>query len=249
MTDTCYFCKKEYVKRTLTRKFCSLLCANRCNLNRLQTIQYPENSEQFAEFIGICLGDGCAGSYQTSITLNSIADRDYIPYVVSLCEQLFSLVPKIVKKKNENAIEIRINSKRVGIFLRKMGIISYMKTIPSWILAERKYRRRCVRGLFDTEGSISFKRYKNKRGISLYKQLNFRNTDIKLMTLVRDTLLEAGVAPTVTLKKSLYISNNNAIDRVRKIIGFSNPKLLLKSSINTIEEYEDWQEHNLTQFI
>ena len=63
------------------------------------------------------------------------------------------------------------------------------------------YKRACVRGLFDTEGSISFKLYSSAKGMRVYKQLNFRNADVKLMRFVRDELADLGLKPTMTLKR------------------------------------------------
>lgn len=234
----CPFCKKEFRKRTRTYKFCSLICSNRFNLNHKNEVILPKKNVNLAEFIGICLGDGCVTKYQTSITLNSIVDYQYLPYVVSLAKKLFQgATVSVMPNKRENSTDVRVNSITVATFLRDMGIISNAKYVPAWILANSEYTKACIRGLFDTEGSISFKQYVSKKGISIYKQLNFRNANISLMTFVRDNLINLGLKPTITLKRSLYLSNDRSIDTFRQIIGFSNPKLLKRSLISDIDAY------------
>lgn len=237
----CCNCKKTFRKRERKYKFCSISCSNRFNLNNKHVVKLPRQSKKLAEFIGICLGDGYSSIYQTEITLNAIADKEYIPYVVSLSHTLFLGATISYKKKvSENAVHVLINSKDGSDFLRKMGNIPNNKFIPSWIYKRPSYIKACIRGLFDTEGSISFKVYKGKVKIGLYKQLNFRNTNPILMKFIRDELVALGFTPTRTLKKSLYLSNHESIVRFVKVIGFSNPKLQERSRITTIESYNHW---------
>lgn len=232
MIGECLYCKQSFRKREEKRKFCSLRCASNFNKNGLKEVVLPSHGSEFAEFIGICLGDGCISGYQVSVTLNKHADSDYIPYVYDLMKKLFPGVRvSLIEKVKDHAIDVRLYSKTVVTFLQEMGIVSNRKKIPAWIYEKESYKKACVRGLFDTEGSISFKKYKSKRGELYYKQLNFRNTNTEYMKLVRDVLLHLGLKPTMTLKKSLYISNQMAIDTFRHEIGFSNPKLSNKSII------------------
>lgn len=226
----CLNCKNKFRKRERKRKFCSLTCASRYNLNGLRIVTLPEKSYELAEFIGICLGDGDATRYQVGVVLNSIVDKQYASYVLKLVKSLFP-EPSIsfFKRSKENALVIKINSSIVSKFVKEMGIVSNSKYVPKWILENPDYQKACIRGLFDTEGSISFKRYKSRKGIRLHKQLNFRNYNIELMRFVRDGLLDLGLKPTMTLKKSLYLSNNKSISIFVDQIGFSNPKLLIKA--------------------
>lgn len=238
----CLYCKREFRKREQKYKFCSLICANNFNKNGLKDIKLPSKSKFLAEFVGICLGDGCVSKYQIGITLNTIADKNYIPYVINLINYLFPTIKvKLVKKQDMNALDVRINSRIISDFLLNMGIIPNNKKVPDWILTSREYRNYCLRGLFDTEGSISFKTYVSKKGISLYKQLNFRNVNEKLMKFTRDTLKDMGLRPTMTVKKSLYLSTHESIDYFREMVGFGNPKLTERCNIRTIEEYNRWK--------
>lgn len=225
----CKYCNKEFRKREQKYKFCSLICSSNYNRNGLKKIKLPRKSKMLAEFVGICLGDGNVSKYQIGITLNTVADKNYIPYVIKLYNSLFpELKVNLVKKKGENAVEVRINSKIVSDFLLNMGIVPNNKKVPNWIHDSSNYKKFCVRGLFDTEGSVSTKNYLSKKGGKTYYQLNFRNYNKRLMKFVRDTLLELKLKPTLSLKNSLYISNSHDLMIFNKEIGFSNPKLLAK---------------------
>ncbi len=237
----CRHCKKSFRKREQKYKFCSRYCSNNFNKNGLIKVALPQSSNQLAEFVGICLGDGNVSKYQVGITLNSVADKEYISYVMYLIHKLFPEIKISVIQKKEQAVDLRINSRIVSEFFYNMGIIPHNKKIPAWIFTSPTYIKFCVRGLFDTEGSISFKIYVSKKGTSLYKQLNFRNYDKNLVMFVRDTLKGMGLKPTMNLAKSLYLSNHKSIDQFREEIGFGNPKLARRSKIYTIEEYSHWK--------
>lgn len=238
----CKKCKKKFKKQYGSHTFCSLTCSNRYNLNGLKKIKLPRHSVMLAEFIGIIMGDGHVSKYYTTISLNSIADAKYVPYVKKLSSILFPNTPiSIMPRKGKNLVVIQISSRIVADYLRKMGMISYKKSIPSWIFKRTSYRKALMKGLFDTEGSISFKTYQSRTGTSVYKQLNFRNADQQLMRFVRDELTTLGLRPTRTLRRSLYLSNHNAIEAYRNEIGFGNHKLLQRSKINDYSGYCKWR--------
>ena len=83
--------------------------------------------------------------------------------------------------------------------------------------------------------------YKSRKGISVYKQLNFRNYNQNLMRFVRDALQKLGMHPTKTLKHSLYLSNHEGIERYGQIIGFGNKKLLERSLVVDYTSYQKWR--------
>lgn len=238
----CLLCKKEFKKRYSQKKFCSLLCANRHNLNGLNQISLPKNSLALAEFVGIMLGDGHVSKYFVGISLNSIADAEYIKYVAGLSKKLFPEAPiSIMPKKTQNCTSIQISSRIIADFLKSMDLMPRKKKVASWILENESYTKACTKGLIDTEGSISFKIYKSRRGISVYKQLNFRNYNQNLMHFVRDTLQTLGMRPTKTLKHSLYLSDHEGIERYGQIIGFGNKKLLERSLVVDYTSYQKWR--------
>src|SRR5665811_87527 len=57
-----------------------------------KTIRTPKPSREFAEFIGIMLGDGGINNpWQANITMNSVADAKYAIYVEKLIQKLFGI--------------------------------------------------------------------------------------------------------------------------------------------------------------
>ena len=234
----CLFCKKKFRKREQKYKFCSLICSSNYNKNGLKSIIIPSKSMELAELIGILLGDGYISKYQISITLNSIADKKYVPSVIMLIDNLFPSVGiKQIKRKNENAIDIKFNSKIIADYFYSIGIVANNKKIPEWFLNNKNYRYSCLRGLIDTEGSISFKLYNGKRKNSIYKQLNFRNKNQEILTFARNVMIELGLRPTDSRGYSIYLSNNNDINIYRMLVGFRNPKLHIRSLVYTQDEY------------
>ena len=138
----CLLCKKEFKKRYSQKKFCSLLCANRHNLNCLNQISLPKNSLALAEFVGIMLGDGHVSKYFAGIALNSIADAEYIKYVARLSKKLFPEAPiSIMPKKMQNYTSIQISSRIIADFLRSMDLIPHKKKIAPWILENESYTK------------------------------------------------------------------------------------------------------------
>lgn len=75
------------------------------NKSHRKLVRLPPRSVRFAEFIGIMMGDGGINNeWQANITLNSIADRAYADYVVTLCVELFGITPTVRKRKTRNAL-------------------------------------------------------------------------------------------------------------------------------------------------
>lgn len=131
MVVKCFHCKKSFKKKYKSQKFCSLVCANRFNLNGLKRINLPKQNKDLAEFIGIMLGDGYVGKYFSRIFLNSVADKDYVNYVTQLARKLFGQKAVAIRpEKHQNLINIQISSRIVSDFLRGFGLIPYCKTIP-----------------------------------------------------------------------------------------------------------------------
>ena len=142
ITGFCKNCRSKFRKRENKYLFCSIKCANGYNKNGLNNVSLPKHNANLAEFIGICLGDGHVSKYQVTISLNSIADRDYINYVVRLASKLFpGSTTSVLERKNYNMVDIKINSVIVSKFMKKNGVVSNSKFIPQWISKKSVYNR------------------------------------------------------------------------------------------------------------
>lgn len=240
--QNCPFCYHAFKRKYPTQRFCSENCANKYNRNGLKQITLPAKSEDLAEFIGILLGDGDLTQYQVTVTLNTDADKDYIPYVFSLIRKVFpQLTPTINDRKTECCTKIRFSSRIAVDFFKDMGVRSGKPLVPKWIYGKQTYLLACLRGLIDTEGSIGFKIYQSNTTQNVYRQLIFTNRNPVLLTFATDVLNLLGFHCTQSKIKNIYISNDFDIDRYRSIIGFHNPKLEQRSLLRDYASYINWR--------
>ncbi len=180
-------------------------------------INIPEKSENLAEFIGIMLGDGSITPTQVTVTLGK-KDK-YENYVEKLMQKLFHIQIKTIHLKTGNAV-IYFGSTEVVQWLRNMGLVfnkvKYQVDIPSWIFKKKKYMRKTLRGLNDTDGSI----YKLKFG----RQISFTNRSAPLLKSVQRIYQELGFNPSKISSYKVYLTKQRDIDKYFKEIGFGNKK-------------------------
>jgi len=120
------------------------------------------NSVDFAEFVGILLGDGCIYSDYTGfcISCHKILDYEYvINYISPLIMRLFNAQPAIYISNKQQSIRCTFYSKRIGRFLKDFGLPLGKKKlqvtkIPSIFFDNKKLLAACIRGLVDTDGSF-----------------------------------------------------------------------------------------------
>jgi len=124
-----------------------------------------EYTEDFAELVGIILGDGNIGRRTVQISVGTRYGELYIEYVKRLIARVLPEV-KIGEyhKSDCNAVDLKIHSASFVRQLMEDGLkIGDKKenqiSVPHWIEENEVYSLRCFRGLLDTDGSI----YKNTR--------------------------------------------------------------------------------------
>lgn len=123
-----------------------------------------------AEFIGIMLGDGSIGVYNTKagnkvkkhrvikVTLDS-RNKQYTKYVSNLMKEVLNVEPRLYFHKKENAVDIGTFRKdALDYILNEIGL----KMSPKWNRMEipkkfmkEKFYPHVLRGLFDTDGSVT----------------------------------------------------------------------------------------------
>lgn len=230
MSNKCLKCLQPFHKKYKSQKFCSLVCSNRFNLNNKNKVDLPKFfNEDLAEFFGILLGDGGVTKYFLKIYLNRIVDKEYAPFVYSLGKKLFPGASITnTDRENEGTKEIQISSKDVCDYLINIGFNRKKRDVPLWILRKESFVKSAIKGLFDTEGCISTKRFKTKKGEVFYHQLTFTNSSPHLLLFIEKELKKLKFRPTEKSKKNIYISNRKDILRYFAIIGSHNPKLTNK---------------------
>ncbi len=212
---------------------------------RTKKINLPPDSENLAEFYGIMLGDGNShknshyasredkrGVYSIRIVGDSTLDKSYLEkHVKSLIEELFDLRVKIGRFKprgnSRNAMFLESHGRELVAFLERKGFIPGNKIknnlgIPFWIKDNKNYLISCLRGLYDTDGSI----YKITNQNSY--QICFTNYNLNLLQDVRNSLLKLGINCSRISNHDIYITRKSELRKFLKLLGFSNDRHLNK---------------------
>jgi len=160
-------------------------------------------NRDLAEFIGIELGDGGITKWQCVITLNSVADSDYVKFVSLLIKKLFGEYPKIYKDKTSLAVDLCIHGVSFLAYLKTIGIEGGNKVkrqvgVPKWVSIKTEYKLACLRGLMDTDGGVFAHRYKVNGKEYVYNQVCFTNQSVPLLIFVKNTLEDLGMHPKFT---------------------------------------------------
>lgn len=212
-------------------------------------VKLPGDSIKLAEFYGIMLGDGNShrtkyyksrdnkrGVYMIRIVGDSRLDKIYLlNYVKPLMENLFDIRVKVGKfkpkeyfKNSKNAMYIVSYGVRLVEFLEKKGFppgdkIKNKLKIPDWIKEDSNYLRFCLRGLFDTDGSVYKLTKQNSHQISLTSH------NPPMLKDVMNGLISLGIiCSKISNGRKIYITKKSEIRKFLKLVGFSNDRHLKK---------------------
>lgn len=191
-------------------------------------IKVPVLNENLAEFIGAYLGDGTLTKYQIKISGDYRYDYRYNIYLLNLIRNLFNIEAKIRKEKNVNTSSLVAYSKNLCFFLNKnFGIkfgdkIKNKTIIPKKILNNEKLSIACLRGLIDTDGSVS---RRGRMGNQFCIQFTSHNKF--LLHQVYEIGKKLGIF-TFLDKTGTGTNKWENIIRYFKIVGSSNPKHIVR---------------------
>lgn len=194
------------------------------------SFNYPPESSRLAEFIGIMLGDGGVSKDQIKISLDMNADKEYVPVVMKLIQELFGKKPSLYNRKKFNVSTICLTGVNLVNYLISKGLCigSKMKAnigVPKWIKSNSSYSKSCIRGLVDTDGCLFIHKYKHKLKEREYGYRNicFVSAIPRLMTDVKEQLQLLGYSPK---GKGIKLFLYNQLEALRYLteIGTSNPK-------------------------
>ena len=207
----------------------------------LKKINLPDFGLDLAELYGIMLGDGCSyrlfyyssrkdkrGVYTIRVIGDSRLDKKYLlTYVKPLIEKLFNISVRVCYIKNTNAMYLECHSKSLVEFFEKIGFppgnkIKNKLRIPNWIKKNPEFLKVCLRGLYDTDGSVYKLTNQNSH------QICFTNANFPLMNDVRNSLLNFGVNCSKISGTDLYITKKSELRKFLKLIGFCNNRHLSK---------------------
>lgn len=199
----------------------------------LKPITIPKHSTQLAELIGILMGDGHVGLYQTSITTNSDTDFQHAQFIKSLVEELFKIQVQLSNRRDKKACVVTISSKSACRYLSDQGIpqgnkIALGLRIPDWIRKNFSYRMAFICGLFDTDGCVYLDTH--CVGQKVYRNLGmaFANQSLSLLSFFKETLENLELHPTQKTKFRVFLRRKEDIRRYFDLVGSSNEKHLEK---------------------
>jgi len=183
-------------------------------------INYPplQKSGDLAELIGVILGDGYIGKFPRKEILAIFSNSNnpgFVRRYSQLIKKVFNKKPNIYKRKDSNCTKISIYqkdlSKRLGISAepRKNQNIK----IPLWILRNKEYLKRYLRGLYEAEGSFCI-----HKPTYTYKFL-FANRNKSLLKNVYRALKILGFHPHKS-KYKIQISKKEEVYKIKELIKF-----------------------------
>tara|TARA_Y100000310_G_C20659830_1_gene804099 strand:- start:31 stop:873 length:843 start_codon:yes stop_codon:yes gene_type:complete len=187
---------------------------------------FKGRGKEFAEFIGIMLGDGNIYRNSVRITLSS-EEVTYRKYVVCLFEKLFDLQLKEYRYKKCKTVQLYAYNKSLRVLLEKHGLGQGNKVkrnirVPSWIRNSKVFSKHCIRGMIDTDGNVHY----HKRDKQMY--VSFKN---HAPNLLKDLQKMAKYYNLHFVRNNLYAISLYRKCDVRnyiKEVGFSNEKHLKK---------------------
>ena len=182
----------------------------------------PEHSKELAELIGVVLGDGNISEFSRCqrlvISCNS-AHKEYIGYISRLVEKIFNKKPSIIKRSKENCIDIYLYLQDID---KALGLPSGNKIrnsvkIPGWIFKNREHLRRCLKGLFETDGHYGL----NKK--SYVEYIQFCNESQSLRKSVFKALRNLNYSPQVPGSSYVRLARKTQVRQFIREMAFQRP--------------------------
>jgi len=173
-----------------------------------------------SELIGIILGDGNLNEHPRTenlrITCNS-NDAGYIEHISSLITKVFYKHPSIRKRKDENAVSVDLYQCKISerLNLPCGNKIKNNVGVPHWVFLNKDYMRRCLKGLFETDGCFH-------EDIKNYTRcMEFKNNCARLRKDAYNILLKLGFNPQLGTNY-VRLARRNEVYRFKELIDFRN---------------------------
>jgi len=184
------------------------------NLIFRKEISFPEKlSSELAEEIGIHIGDGSLvlrkkeGHYDYFVCL-STEEESYKNHVIKLIKKIYGILPSRIDI-DKNSVNIEYSSKLLLLWKSSMGLpIGNKKdiTIPE-IISSSVFITDCLRGIFDTDGSVTFK--KKGHNYHTYPVLKIDNKNYRLIVQINSILRNIGITSSFQLNRPRISSNGS----------------------------------------
>lgn len=183
---------------------------------------------EFAEFVGVVLGDGHISSTGVRITLEYPYEMRYANHVASIIKGAFNFSPIVYPYGRNNEVRVIINSISLVAFLKGLGIPKGDKVknnigIPPFIMENSRLLVPCIRGLIDTDGGFFAKDQKRNRFF-----MEFTSKTPKLKNDTKTGLEHLGFSVSKSGDKGIRVQNQKDVRRLIDVVGPRNPKTVQK---------------------
>ena len=187
--------------------------------NKSKFLQLERNGD-LAELLGAVLGDGNIYKHARTEALRIVSNSNnqgFVDRYVEIIYNVFGKRPSALKRKYSNAVNITIYenniSERLGIPTGAKRHLDYV--IPDWIMVDESYKKRFLRGLFETDGSSSI-----HLRTSTYK-FSFSNKNESLLNTVYNLLVSLGFHPSIGCDR-VQISRKEEVRKAINLLEFRN---------------------------
>jgi len=196
----------------------------------------PRPSSKLAEFVGIMLGDGSIvankriSQYAVYVCGNSEDDEEYLlSFIKPLVKELFDVDMSVKYHARFKEILLYKYSKDFVNVLEEIGLHAGNKKennvgFPNWIFTHKRFVAACLRGLFNTDGTI-YKRWKHKGYfIEFTSAIPRLQCDITraldLLSISHSKWFQSG--PKRASRCS--ICSQDSVKKFLRVVGSNNPK-------------------------
>lgn len=201
-------------------------------------------SKGLAEVVGAFIGDGCLSNFKnhgqrkTCIAFagNWKNDEEYYrKIIVPILNKQFNCSKKYYRGKKDNTLRYALHGKKIVNFFIGLGMPVGLKgnriKIPKEILKDEKLILACVRGIFNTDGSV-YSRYSKKysmhaRAYRNYAVVQFKMKNWKVISQIKNTLEKYGIKVNritqVLNCRVIRITEQISVKKFIDLIGFTHP--------------------------
>jgi DNA-binding transcriptional regulator WhiA len=201
-------------------------------------------NENLAEVVGVFIGDGCLSNFEnhgrrkTCITFCGSWENDEIYYnkkIVCILNKEFNCSKKYHHSKKDNTLRYALHGKEIVNFFIDLGMPIGIKgnriEIPKEILNDEKMTLACIRGIFNTDGSV-YSRYSKKynrhpNAYLNYAVVQFKMKNWKVIGQIKGILEKQGLRVNKITKvlncQVIRITEQKSVKQFFDMVGFTHP--------------------------
>lgn len=171
-----------------------------------------------AELVGVILGDGHIESFPRTerlLIFSNTNNTGFIKRYTNMVSKIFQKDPAVSNLRTSNCTRISIYQKNISkrLCIPTGARLKINFSVPKWILKEKDFVLRYLRGLYEAEGSFSVHK-------STYThKIFFANSNLSLEKIVYRLVKNLGFHPNLSGSK-VQISRKKEVYDFIKLISF-----------------------------